>query len=76
MEATIGAWLRAERLKAGMSQRELARAAGLSAAAISMLERGLRGQETNIATVRRICRALDVPADAPFAILEAGAVAV
>ena len=57
----IGARLRAERTKAGISQRELARRLGLSASLISQLESGL--SKPSVGTLYAIVTELDVSLD-------------
>lgn len=57
----IGARLRAERTKAGISQRELARRLGLSASLISQLESGL--SKPSVGTLYAIVTELDLSLD-------------
>jgi transcriptional regulator with XRE-family HTH domain len=57
----IGGRLRAERTKAGISQRELARRLGLSASLISQLESGL--SKPSVGTLYAIVTELDVSLD-------------
>ena len=53
--------LRSAREHRGLTQAQVATAAGLSAAAISHFERGQR--EPNLANLRRLCQALSVRSD-------------
>lgn len=57
-------WLRALREMRGMRQDELAEASGMSAVAISKLERGLCSPRH--ATARKIAKALNVPVELVF----------
>ncbi|HEX6946600.1 MAG TPA: cupin domain-containing protein [Acidimicrobiia bacterium] len=57
----IGARLREERIKAGLSQRELARRLGLSASLISQLESGV--SKPSVGTLYAIVTELDVSLD-------------
>ena len=57
----IGARLREERVKAGISQRELARRLGLSASMISQLESGM--SKPSVGTLYAIVTELDVSLD-------------
>ena len=57
----IGGRLRAERTKAGISQRELARRLGLSASLISQLESGL--SKPSVGTLYAIVTELDLSLD-------------
>ncbi|RJL30794.1 helix-turn-helix domain-containing protein [Bailinhaonella thermotolerans] len=67
---TIGERLRAVRKQVGFTQRELARASGVSLSLIRLLEQG-RQEDTRLVTVRKLAVALKVPtttlilADAP-----------
>ena len=54
----LAGFLRAERLRQGLSMRELAQKAGLAQPAISYIERGLR--TPSIDTAYRIAVALDI----------------
>lgn len=56
---TLGALIRAERGARGVGQAELARRVGISASALSQLERGVRGVSAD--TITRIWEALGVP---------------
>lgn len=47
-------------MRAGLSQRELARLSGLSHSFISLLESGKR-KGLNINTIKKLAKALDVP---------------
>lgn len=58
----FGQFIRLKRIERQISQRELARGAGLSSGAISMIERGER-TDLRADTVRRISNALDLNAD-------------
>ena len=64
----FGALLRRHRLAAGWSQEELAEAAGLSARAVTALERGER-RAPHRDTVRLLADALRLPPDERFLIL-------
>lgn len=55
----IGASVRARRIERGLSQTALARAVGVSQAAISGVESGRHGHSSD--TIREICRVLDLP---------------
>ena len=55
----FGIWLREEREAAGMSQRALARQAGLSPQAVSRIERG-ETQTPRWETIRRLATALGI----------------
>jgi transcriptional regulator with XRE-family HTH domain len=55
----FGIWLREEREAAGMSQRALAREAGLSPQAVSRIERG-ETQTPRWETIRRLAAALGI----------------
>lgn len=55
----FGQYVRLKRMERGLSQRQLAKLAGLSSGAISMIERGDR-TELRADTVRRIERALEL----------------
>jgi predicted ATPase/DNA-binding CsgD family transcriptional regulator/transcriptional regulator with XRE-family HTH domain len=68
----FGVLLRGHRVTAGLSQSELAERAGLSARAISDLERGAR-RFPYATTVRRLARALRLRRFERSALLEAGA---
>ena len=57
----ISARLRALRQAAGMKQVVLARKAGLTREAVSMLETGKRGRRPAVDTVVRLAAALGVP---------------
>jgi predicted ATPase/transcriptional regulator with XRE-family HTH domain len=59
LPSSFGAWLRRYRERAGLSQEELAAQAGMSAQAISVLERGER-RRPYPATVRRLADALSL----------------
>ena len=52
-------WLREKREDMGLTQGQVARAAGMSQQYYSYLENGERGNRLPAATVRRICDALD-----------------
>lgn len=65
----FGARLKALREKAGFTQEELAAIAGLSAHAVSALERGER-RRPHVDTVRAICAALDLTGAARDAFVE------
>ena len=58
--AMLGPLIRAERLKRGWTQEQLARRVGLTQAAISQLERG-RQPSTTARTLARMAEVLDVP---------------
>ena len=60
LEEAFGKVLRDARLKAGLSQEELAHRANLHASAISFLERGLR--KPTLYSVFAIAKVLGVPA--------------
>jgi transcriptional regulator with XRE-family HTH domain len=68
IKAALGAALRKRRLKAGLSQMKLAERAGIHFTYLADTERG----ERNIAVVNivRIARALDVPLDKLFGLVE------
>jgi|JI10StandDraft_1071094.scaffolds.fasta_scaffold96592_2 transcriptional regulator with XRE-family HTH domain len=55
----LGALVRARRIERGLSQTSLARAVGVSQAAISGVESGRHGHSSD--TIRAICRFLDLP---------------
>jgi transcriptional regulator with XRE-family HTH domain len=55
----IGQLVRLRRIEAGLSQRELAKAAGLTNGAISMIERGLR-HNLRFDTIGRIANVLQI----------------
>lgn len=55
----LGAGIRSERLRRGLSLAELARATGLTASALSQVENDLK--EPSLSSLRRIAKALDVP---------------
>ena len=57
----LAARLRALRQAAGMKQAVLARKAGLTREAVSMLETGKRGRRPAVDTVVRLAAALGVP---------------
>ncbi|MFE7743077.1 helix-turn-helix domain-containing protein [Nocardia sp. NPDC057455] len=57
LDASRGAWLKALRLEQGMKQKDVARAAGLTNAALSNIENGRR---TSLGTFQQICRVLGV----------------
>jgi putative transcriptional regulator len=57
-------WLSVYRQRAGLTQRELAKAAGVSYPTMSKLERGLLGPSVPVA--RRIARELNATVDALF----------
>jgi transcriptional regulator with XRE-family HTH domain len=61
----LGAAIRAERVSAGLSLRDLAERAQVSNAYLSQIERGLH--EPSISVLRAIARALDVPLEALLA---------
>src|SRR5215213_7746286 len=63
--------LRRYRTGAGLSQEELAERAGLTAAAVSQLERGVR-HRPQPRTVRALADALDLAGDERTALLAAG----
>src|SRR6478672_1483101 len=68
---TFAARLRRSRERAGLSQEELAERAGISANAISALERGVR-RHPYPATVRALANALDLPGDERSAFVATG----
>ena len=70
----FGMALRACRLGRGLSQAELADMAGLSAQAVSMLERGVRRPRP--ATVRSLAEALELPPERRRFLLVAALTAV
>jgi transcriptional regulator with XRE-family HTH domain len=59
--STFGQYLRLKRIEKKMSQRDLARAAGLTNGAISLIERGER-QDLRGTTCRQLAAALDLDA--------------
>lgn len=61
----FGKALRAARVDRGMTQADLARAAGLHSSHIHLLEAGRR--EPRFETVLKLGRALEIPADALYA---------
>ena len=61
----FGAAVRRRRIELGLTQEDLAQAAGLSQRYISVLERGENSPTLNV--IFRICRALDV---SPMELLE------
>ncbi|MBB0243191.1 helix-turn-helix domain-containing protein [Streptomyces alkaliphilus] len=63
VDQTFGDRLREARKRAGLTQRELAGATGLSFSLISKLEQGAR-QDTRLETARRLAAALGVPTTA------------
>ncbi|MCE7079808.1 helix-turn-helix domain-containing protein [Streptomyces sp. ST2-7A] len=63
VDQNFGDRLREARKRAGLTQRELAGAAGLSFSLISKLEQGAR-QDTRLETARRLAAALGVPTTA------------
>jgi len=60
---TVGDRIREARKRGGLSQRELARASGLSLSLISKLEQGER-QDTRTETLRKIAAVLSIPTTA------------
>ena len=68
---TLGEYLRRHRLRAGMTQQELAEHAGLSVRAVSDLERGVRRLPYRD-TLQRLADALDLAADERTTLLAAG----
>lgn len=60
--STIGTRLRTARIKAGMTQQELAEATGVGRARICNLERDYGGERTTVRidTLMKLCRALKV----------------
>lgn len=62
--STIGSTIKELRTRSGMSQRDLAEAAGVSGAFLSLVERGER--EASLAVVGRIADALEVSRTALF----------
>jgi transcriptional regulator with XRE-family HTH domain len=64
LSLVVGANVRRLRLKAGMSQNELAEAAGVEQGSISAIEVGLRGP--SMLMVMAIAKALDVPPTSLF----------
>ena len=72
MTPTFGEAVRAMRRRRGLSQEELADAAGLHRTHISLIERGLR--EPSLDTLVKLCRGLGVsPAEALMWYVEARA---
>jgi len=71
--ATLGERLRQVRGERGLSVTALAAQAGLSKGFVSQLERGL--SHASVASLRRICDVLDIPAGALLDPLPAGPVA-
>src|SRR2546426_4465429 len=61
-DGRAGASIRAVRLRRGLRQRDVATAAGLSAATVSRVERG-HLEEVGLPAVRRVAGALDVRID-------------
>lgn len=57
--ATLGAGIRSERVRQGLRLTHLAERAGLSASALSQIERGIT--DPSIGSLRRIASALEVP---------------
>jgi transcriptional regulator with XRE-family HTH domain len=62
MSQTLGEFVRAQRLAAGMSREDLASRAGLSFPGIQLIETGRR-TDPRASTVVRLSRALAVTAD-------------
>ena len=70
----LGRGVRAARLRAGLTQEELARRAGTSQEALSLLERG--GGNPTMKTLERIARALDCSLEITFGEPSAAGVAI
>jgi transcriptional regulator with XRE-family HTH domain len=60
---TVGERLKALRAARGWSQSELARRSGVSQAYIWQIEKGVRGENLGLDTVRKLAHALDVTPD-------------
>jgi transcriptional regulator with XRE-family HTH domain len=56
LKATVGRVLRAQRVKLGISQEEVAARAGVDRSYVSILERGLKSP--TLETLEKICAAL------------------
>jgi transcriptional regulator with XRE-family HTH domain len=57
--AALAEWLKAQRARAGMGQRELARASGVSKSTLGRMEQGIvRPTARDAATIRRLAEAL------------------
>ncbi|WP_174189930.1 helix-turn-helix domain-containing protein, partial [Nocardia barduliensis] len=61
LDAARGAWLKALRLEQGMKQKDVAKAADLTNAALSNIENGRR---TSLGTFQQVCRALGIEGEA------------
>lgn len=66
----LGAAIRRQRVKAGLSQEELAEQAGLHTTYISMVERGIRNPTVDVAA--RIAKALRISLPRLIALAERG----
>ena len=69
MAHAFGAFVKAQRQLANISQRQLAKASGVSDSYLSQLERG--HYSPSVEVLRGIARALDLPATALFAQFDA-----
>ena len=69
----VGAYLRAAREEAGMTQEDLARAAGIDRTYVSLLERDRRSP--TLTTLFALCRAMNIKPSALIARMERGHVA-
>ena len=58
-DAKVGSVFRAVRIRRGMSQSQVAEAAGISRAVVSSIERGLL-EDTSMRLVRRVSTALGI----------------
>src|SRR4051794_33062798 len=62
----IGAWLRALRLRNGLSLAQVSAASGLSSSFLSQMERGL--VQPSLVSLNRVCRALGTTAQSVMAL--------